>query len=136
MRAFWTLLRRAGWAPITVLLVHQAIAYTPIRQAFDFPMHFSGGAAAAYFLFHALGCFDSAVGDLRPAPRYLFSFSLACTVGMFWEFAELLSDVFLGTRIQKTVHETMRDLSADAAGAFTALLLLALWRTWRSRPAQ
>jgi hypothetical protein len=55
----------------------------------------------------------------------LFSFALACTIGVFWEFAELASDVFRGTHIQQSIHETMRDLIADACGATLTLILTA-----------
>jgi hypothetical protein len=34
---------------------------------------------------------------------------------------ELASDVFYHTHIQHSVHETMRDLIADATGALTTL---------------
>jgi hypothetical protein len=47
-----------------------------------------------------------------------------CTVGVFWEFGELFSDVILRTHIQHSLHETMRDLIADAFGATASVALL------------
>ena len=58
--------------------------------------------------------------------RLLYTFALSCTVGVFWEFAELASDVVLHTDIQKNVRETMSDLVADATGAATTLVLLVI----------
>lgn len=130
--AIRTLLLRAAWAPVLVLLVHAVVMRTPWRKPLDFWMHFSGGAAIAFFSFHAIDCFAPLLGRVTPLGRYLFSFSLACTVGVFWEFGELFSDIFLGTAIQKSIHETMSDLIADAAGAVVALgVVRVVSRGWR-----
>ncbi len=115
------LLLRAGWAPLLVLVFHRIVYHTPWRQPLDFVMHYSGGVAIAFFLWHALDCFAHWFGALTPFARYVFTFALACTVGLFWEFAELYSDVVHHTHIQHSVHETMRDLVADATGALTTL---------------
>jgi len=115
------LLRRAAWAPLLVLTLHQAVLCTPWRQPLDFAMHFSGGAAIAFFLWHAIDGFARWLDALTPFARYLFAFTPACTVGLFWEFAELYSDAVHHTHIQHSVHETMRDLFANATGALTTL---------------
>ena len=127
------LLLRAGWAPAAVLLAHQLISRSAYRQSLDFAIHFSGGMAIAFFAYHALGCFAPLVGDLRAVARYLFSFALACTVGLFWEFGELFSDVVLRTHIQRTIRETMRDLIAATTGALLALSLVFAWQLLRRR---
>ncbi|OYW72145.1 MAG: hypothetical protein B7Z37_25805 [Verrucomicrobia bacterium 12-59-8] len=128
MRPLLRLLLRAGWAPLAVLVLHQAVLQTPWRQQLDFLMHYSGGVAIAFFLWHALDCFAHWFGQLTAFARYLFTFALACTVGLFWEFAELYSDVVYGTHIQRTIRETLRDLIADATGALTTLALVLLVR--------
>lgn len=133
MTPLFRLLLRAGWAPLAVLIFHRAIRYTPYRQPLDFVMHYSGGVAIAFFLWHALDCFAHWFGRLTPFARYLFTFALACTVGLFWEFAELFSDVVYGTHIQFSVRETMRDLIADATGAMTTLTLVWLVRRFAKR---
>jgi hypothetical protein len=122
------LLRRAGWAPILVFVLHAMVARTPLRQPLDFWIHFLGGAAIAYFLFHAQHHFQRLLGVPTSFGRYLFAFALACTTGVFWEFGELFSDTFLHTHIQKSLHETMSDLMADAAGAIASLLFVSLVR--------
>ena len=121
---FFQLIKRAAWAPIAVFIFHAGVARTSLREPLDFTIHFLGGASIAYFLFHALLCFEALLGKPTGFGRYLFSFALACTVGLFWEFGELFSDTFLHTHIQQTIHETMFDLIADATGAISALLLV------------
>lgn len=120
------LIRKAAWAPVLVLMTHQVVLRTPWRQDLDFWMHFSGGMAAAYGSWHALACFERWIGPLTLIGRLLFSFALACTIGVFWEFAELASDVFRGTHIQHHVRETMGDLIADACGALATLVMIGL----------
>jgi uncharacterized membrane protein YjdF len=61
------------------------------------------------------------LGESTLLGRVIFAFCAALTIGVFWEFAELASDVFLGTHIQKSIWETMRDLIADSTGAALAL---------------
>ncbi len=128
MRPLLRLLPRVGWAPVAVLVFHEWLVHTPYRQQLDFLMHYSGGVAIAFFLWHALDCFAHWFGRLTVFARYLFTFALACTVGLFWEFAELYSDVVYGTHIQHSIPETMRDLVADATGALTTLMLIWLVR--------
>ena len=120
------LLLRAAWAPLSVYIIHAVVIRTSLRQTLDFPMHFAGGAAIAFFLFHLIGCFAPAFAESDAALRYLFSFALACTVGLFWEYGELFSDVFLHTHIQQSLHETMMDLIADTVGASASLVLVAI----------
>ncbi len=134
MKPLFQLILRAGWAPVAVLIFHRVVFNTPWRQPLDFAMHYSGGVAISFFLWHALDCFASWFGTLTPFARYVFTFALACTVGLFWEFAELFSDVVYHTRIQHSIHETMRDLIADATGALTTLAGLFIVRCVR-KPA-
>lgn len=123
-----SLVLRCGWAPVLVLILHAIVAKTPWRGPLDFWMHFSGGMAIAYFLFYAIQAFPQVLRTASVLGDYLFAFSLAAVVGLFWEFGELASDVFLDTEIQKSVLETLRDLIADVTGATLALCLVFLAR--------
>ena len=69
------------------------------------------------------------------AGRLLFSYALACTVGVFWEFGELASDVFLHTHIQISIRETMSDLIADATGGASSLTLIFLTGIFHRKPS-
>ncbi len=131
MTPFLRLMLRAAWAPLLVLVFHRVIFNTPWRQPLDFVMHYSGGVAISFFFWHMLDCFTHWFGQLTPSARYLFTFTLACTTGLFWEFMELASDVFRHTHIQHSIHETMRDLIADATGALTTLTLVFVVRCFR-----
>lgn len=133
MKPLLRLLLRFGWAPLAVLVLHQAVMRTPWRQALDFAMHYSGGVAISFFLWHALHYLAAWFGTLTVFGRYVFTFALACTVGLFWEFVELASDVFYHTHIQQSIHETMRDLIADATGALTTLTGVFICRFVRNR---
>lgn len=135
MKTLGRLLLRAGWAPVVVLAFHQRIAGKPYREQFDFLMHYSGGVAISFFIWHALDCFAHWFGTLTSFARYLFTFALACTVGLFWEFGELYLDVFYDMHIQHSIEETMRDLIADATGALTTLSLTLVAR-WVWRPSE
>jgi hypothetical protein len=132
IRSLGRLLLAAGWAPAAVLVIHAIVAKTPYRQPLDFPMHFAGGAAIAYFIFFALKLLPQVFGAPSTFGKYLFSYGLACTVGLFWEFGEAISDVLLRTHIQQSLYETMSDLVADATGAVAALALVRLWLKSRS----
>jgi hypothetical protein len=136
LSSLFRLFLRAAWAPIAVLILHRAIAGTSLRDPLDFTVHFLGGAAIAFFLFHAIECFPTFIGRITAPSHYLFSFTSACTVGLFWEFGELLSDVFLHTHIQHDLHETLSDLIADASGTTSSLVLLFLIRSWSRRRAR
>ena len=129
--SFWgqslRLVRRVSWAPVLVLLAHHFIRSSVWRQPLDFAMHFSGGVAMGYVMFHALVSYERWLGQVTLMGRLLFSFALALTVGVFWEFAELASDFFLHTHIQRSIWETLRDLIADSCGAVLALALCC-WR--------
>jgi hypothetical protein len=131
LHATLSLLRRAAWAPVLVLILHRLVLKSPWRQPLDFWMHFSGGMAAAYLSWHALECFARWLGTPTRLGHLLFSFALACTIGLFWEFAELASDVLRGTRIQHDLRETMSDLVADACGATLSLMLVQAFRMLR-----
>ena len=62
------------------------------------------------------------LGALTEDARDLMSFGLTCSIALFWEIAEFGSDTFLGTNIQKSNANTMRDLILGTAGAFVFLL--------------
>ena len=133
--AFRSLILKAAWAPLAVVIFHAVIQKTSLRQPLDFPVHFLGGASIAYFFFYALLCFERLLGRTTMAGRLLFSYALACTVGVFWEFGELASDVFLHTHIQISIRETMSDLIADATGGASSLALIFLTGIFHRKPS-
>lgn len=125
-------LLKASWPIFTVLVFHQALLQTPYRVPLDFVMHSSGGVAISYFIYFMLELAAPILGTLKQAGRYLFTFSMACTVGLFWEFAEMFSDYTRGTHIQHSLPETLHDLIADATGSFILLTLIIVYRHFSS----
>ena len=126
LKSLLHLLLRAGWAPVAVLIFHAAMAKTSLRTPLDFTIHFLGGASMAYLMYRALESFAFLLGQVTFLGQLIFSFALACTVGVFWEFTEFFRDTMYHTHIQQSLQETMLDLVADAAGATASLLLISL----------
>lgn len=104
------------------MVFHAAVAPTRWRVPLDFTIHFLGGASIAFFFFHTVDCFKKHFGAVSSFTHYLLSFALACTMGVFWELGEFASDIYLKTRIQQNIPETMADLIADVSGATISLL--------------
>ena len=86
-------------------------------------MHFLGGVAAAYFFIRIPMLLPQFFGAPTPATLYLLALGLTCTVALLWEFGEFLSDTLLGTRIQRSIGNTMRDLFNGMLGALLFILV-------------
>jgi hypothetical protein len=126
------LVQRAGWAPITVFLIHAFLSraldgYTRFPPL-DIPMHLLGGAAIAYFF---SSCFaavpEGAVSkDIRWLAEFLCVATLTATAAVFWEFAEFASDRLFGTGAQKGLEDTLLDMALGIVGG--VLYLLIAWQ--------
>lgn len=119
------LLRVAAWAPLLVLVAHQISMRTPWRSDLNWTIHFLGGAAAAYFVYHAARTYARELGPLRPLAHHLLAFALASVVAIGWEFAEFVIDHLWRWRLQQSLTDTMGDLFFGMLGAICALGLLA-----------
>ena len=93
-----TSLRRAAWAPISVLMLHvvavQCFDIYSRFPDFDMPMHFVGGAAIAHFF---VACYRSASErELLGQPAAVvfppMILGLTCLAAVVWEFAEFAGD--------------------------------------------
>ncbi len=110
--------REAIWAPLAVLIVHWLAGGWLGHEPFVDPvMHFLGGAAVAFFFWHAAKSARGYLGDLPPVALGLLAFGLATTAAVGWEFAEFLLDRIRGTHIQRGLANTMRDLFLGVSGA-------------------
>jgi hypothetical protein len=111
-------LAAAAWAPVAVLVAHEVGArWLGHEPVVDPVMHFSGGAAIAFFVHRGTVVARRLFGAQTALATDLLSFGLACTAALFWELAEQLSDVYLGTHAHVSVGATLRDLWLGAAGA-------------------
>lgn len=126
MHLIWQIVIRAAWAPALVIIFRWLAMEFHVRKPLDHVIHFSGGLAICYFIYRCLDIGLFYVGDLRAWVQYLFTFTASCTVALFWEFAELASDLFLGTHIQYNVLETLGDLISGTLGATVTLVLIVI----------
>ncbi|MCH7761940.1 hypothetical protein IIA15_11170 [candidate division TA06 bacterium] len=123
------LLLRVVWFPVLVVLSHLILSnvFDAYRHYphFNMLIHFAGGIAIAYFFDGALRVFQSAgsVGELDAFLRFTLLFSLTATTAVFWEFAEFISDLTLGTQSQLGLKDTLLDM---ALGIMGGLVLLAV----------
>jgi hypothetical protein len=126
------LVLRAGWAPLSVFLLHVFISrvvngyilYPPL----DIPMHLFGGVAMAYFLARCFAALpeDAVSHSLRPLAEGVFVVSLTATSSVLWEFAEFTSDAVFGTQAQLGLDDTLLDMALGIAGALSYVAM-----TWR-----
>lgn len=114
---------RAAWAPIAVVLIQQLFSRS---TAFDYVMHFFGGAAMGFFVYQGVVVFDSDLGRPFPIVRHLLAFGLTCGVVIAWEVGELMSDRFLGSTFQASATETTVDQFCGVVGSTFILLCIAL----------
>jgi hypothetical protein len=117
------LFRDGGWAPLAVIVLNALVVASPWAHSLYWLLHLLGGAALAYFFFHAYRIFEVS-GSARPLVAYALAFSLACTVGVLWEIAEFALDELTGSALQESLGETMHDLLLDVLGAAAALAAL------------
>ena len=126
--------REVAWAPLGVLILHalggRVLGHEPYV---DPTMHFLGGAAAAYFFRHAIRIAGRLLGGPTQCALDLLAFGLTCAIALFWEFGEFASDLYLGTHIQRSLGNTMRDLVLGVSGAVVYLAARHLIGSFRER---
>ena len=117
-------LRRAAWAPLTVLAFY-AVAAKALDAYIhypwlDMPTHFFGGMAATYFYLvaarHALQPALSAAGAIP-----LLAIGQTAMTAILWEFLEYLADILFGTQMVLGSTDILRDLFFGLAGALVML---------------
>ena len=136
VQALLRFLFNPGWAPLAVVGLHLILAQYGLTRQFDSLLHFLGGASIAYLLSGVLRSLPLPAGRVPRALQQVLVFTGACTVALFWEFAEFASDRFRGTSMQLGLEETVLDLVFGVAGAVFTLVLCGLFCAWnRSRSA-
>ncbi len=132
----WVLsaVRVAGWAPIAVFVAHviasRVLGTYLAFPSLDIPMHLAGGAAIAFFFWRSLHIQESrfAIGEMAPASAGLLSFTAVGTAAVVWEFAEWISDRFMGTYAQLGLEDTLLDMLLGIAGGLV-FVMVAVVRT-------
>ena len=113
---------RALLAPAGVFAAHLFLslalnAYKRVGWV-DEAMHLAGGFTIALCFATLLDGLQRMGRIARPEPwlRGLLIFALTCTAAVLWEFAEFLSDRWLGTTSQLELHDTLGDLLMGLLG--------------------
>jgi len=136
VRAGFATIRRVGWLPIAVLVLHEFCAHVVNLYALwppvDIPLHLLGGLAIAVFTAGTIQVFSER--NLIERPHALVEaalvFGIVCTAAVFWEFAEWTADHTLGTTCQLGLDDTILDLLMGVVGGslFAVPLLVARLR--------
>ena len=137
MNALVESLWKAGWAPILVFVAHLILwhgvgayeAFPPL----DVPMHLLGGLAIAFFLWTAYSISARSGTFGRPNSTAIAVLTLTSTAAstVLWEFAEYLSDRYLGTNTQKGLEDTLLDMLLGLVGG--AIFVGVAWFRTRRR---
>jgi hypothetical protein len=98
----------------------------------DIPAHIFGGVAMAYFILVCVAYSQDFLGSIPKAIQLVAAFGLTAVVAIVWEFAEFLSDLAFGTRLNLGVSDTLSDLFFGLLGASVVVLFGSL----RSMPIQ
>jgi hypothetical protein len=132
--------RVGGWAPLLVFAVHVVLsrvfnAYVEFPPT-DVPMHFGGGVAMAFFVSK---CFQALPRDIVRSSRVvllelILIGSLTTSAAVGWEFIEFTCDQIFGSNIQRSLLNTMQDLTLGIAGAIFVIVMRA--RALKARPAE
>ena len=110
----------AAWPGIAVLLLHSILgAWLGHEPYVDPVMHFSGGGAAAYFFWRGGLIAARQIGTPTRLGLDLFALGLTCMVAVFWEFAEYFVNVNFGSRMERGLGNSLRDLAIGVTGALT-----------------
>lgn len=108
---------RAASPGLVVLVAHSVLGELFGHEPYVDPViHFSGGMAAAFFFWRLPPIFPGWLGTPAPLTRGLMAFGLTSAVAVVWELGEFVADIYLGTRIQRSLGNTMRDLVNGMAG--------------------
>lgn len=115
--------------PLAVVLAHAILsrgfdAYDRIGWI-DIPVHVLGGAAIGYF-FSAVLIGLARLGLLRASDAMthaLLVLGLVALAAIGWEFLEFIYDSVLGTNVQRSIANVMRDQLAGLAGGLCLVLV-------------
>lgn len=115
--------------PVAVVLGHAILsrgfdAYDRIAWI-DIPVHMLGGAAIGYFFSAVLLGLDR-MGLIRASDAMIHALlvlGLVALAAIGWEFLEFIYDRLLGTNVQRSVSNVMRDQFTGLAGGFCLVLV-------------
>lgn len=124
--------RDGAWPPLAVFTVHMVASRVfglyGSHPWLDVPMHVAGGVAIAWFLHRALVNAGRAelLAPFHERTHHVLVQALVGTTTVLWEFAEFLSDRYLGTHAQGGLDDTLLDMLLGIAGGVLLMIAVAL----------
>jgi len=117
------------WFPIIVLTVHillfrWSLGLYKTMPWIDGPVHYLGGFSIAYSLLilikeaQSKGC----IQKIEPIIKWVLVIGLVATVAVLWELLEFTLDRVMGTNVQVSLQNTMKDLLTGVMGGVTLVL--------------
>ena len=123
-----TTLRRAGWAPLSVFIIH-VIASEGFNAydrypSLDIPMHFIGGVVICYFFYTAMQAphAEKFLGSHTRFSLFVLLSALTASATVLWEFAEWIADHYFSKHAQGSVTDTMGDMLMGLLGSLCVSL--------------
>ena len=113
-----------AWAPACVLILHKFLSIRGYQNQIDWWNHYSGGLAFSFFVWKSFPIFGRWLGTVTPIGKIAITFLAGCSAALCWDIVEFLSDLILGTDIQKSISETMMDLLNGFLGCSTTTVIL------------
>lgn len=110
--------------PFIMFIVHSTAKILGLYILFPnagIPFHFIGGLSIAYTTSQILAFLEGEkiTTTLNRVIFLVLLLSLTATVAVFWEFAEFISDLWLDTRLQPSIANTMQDQFLGILGGCT-----------------
>lgn len=107
--------------PMLVLAFHlisQELGLYATLRWLDTPMHFLGGLAISYSSYYLFAHLETK-NELKAVPSVKMFLAIAITAlaAVLWEFSEYASDSLLGTLMQPSIIDTLKDLMMGLLGA-------------------
>lgn len=115
------------------MILWQGVGAYETLPFLDLPMHFVGGLAITFFLWTTYSAYSRSGTLGQPNTHAIAVLTLTSTVtcAVLWEFAEYLSDRYLGTTTQMGLEDTLLDLLLGIIGG-TVFVGIAWMRQGRS----
>ena len=133
-------LLEAGWAPAALFVLHlllsRVLRLYLAHPTVDIAMHLLGGLAIAFFFWRAgvLASEAGVIGGINRIGIGVVVFGLTCAAAVFWEFAEYVSDRYLGTKSQLGLSDTLRDMLCGIVGGSAFVFAMGFLGGGASRP--
>ena len=118
---------KSFFLPVAVLIIHAILLITGVYYLYgevDIPMHFLGGAAAAFMTYSLLKIAeDKDLLKTAKSLHFLFVISLVALIAIGWEFFEFIIDMTGLLTAQLSIADTMGDLLMGLLGVPFGYLL-------------